>query len=504
MTVSESFEFDDLQGLFRFGYGRLTETCFMLLQISDVDAAKQWLATVDISNAVRASPPPDTALQIAFSVEGLRVLGLRDSVIEGFSGEFIVGMNGDESRSRRLGDIGDSAPDRWDWGDGDARMPHVLLLLYARKGGMENWKNSVWTEQFFHAFRLLRQLPTLYIGPIEPFGFPDGISQPNMDWGLEQSTDLHERDRYSNLLAVGEAVLGYRNEYGLYTDRPLIDAGSDAVAAQLPDAEDRPGMKDLGRNGSYLVIRQLEQDVPGFWRFVDKAADSAPEEREKLAASMVGRDLDGTPLVLSDTSGISGKPPDNNFTYGQDPDGHRCPIGAHIRRSNPRTGDFPTGVTGFFSRLEKILGFGQNRPDEDLIASTRFHRVLRRGRSYGPVLEPEEALGPDAPEAERGLQFICLVASISRQFEFVQNAWSISSRFGGLQNESDPLLGHRAPLTSGEHTDNFNRQDPNGPVRETCHLPRFVTVRGGGYFFIPGIRALRYIATVPVNAGDNP
>lgn len=503
MAISDSFEFDDLQGLFRFGYGRLTETCFMLLGIADVDAAKQWLATVEPGNAVSVSPPPDTALQIAFSVQGLRVLGIRESVVEGFSDEFIVGMNGDESRSRRLGDIGDSAPEQWDWGGGDTEFPHVLLMLYAGDGKMEDWRRSVQTAQFSKAFRLLRQLPTLYIGPIEPFGFPDGISQPDIDWGSEQSTDLHDRDRYSNRLATGEVVLGYRNEYGLYTDRPLIDAGSDADAAHLPDAEDLPGLKDFGRNGSYLVLRQLEQDVPGFWRFVDKAAGSVPEARETLAAAMVGRDLNGRPLVSPDTPGVPGEGPDNDFTYDQDPAGHRCPIGAHIRRSNPRNGDIPAGVTGLLSRLIKILGFGQNRADEDLIASTRFHRLLRRGRSYGPVLVPEEALGPDPPAAERGLQFICLVASISRQFEFVQNAWSMSSRFGGVQNERDPLLGHRAPLTSGEPTDQFNQQDPMGPVRKTCHLPRFVTVRGGGYFFMPGIRALRYIAAVPVNAGDN-
>ena len=110
MMSSSDFEFDDLQGLLRFGHAKLTDTCFMLLDIADADAAKQWLGTAPFSNAVQSTPPPDTALHIAFSAQGLRALGLTESVIENFSDEFITGMSGDESRSRRLGDIEKNAP----------------------------------------------------------------------------------------------------------------------------------------------------------------------------------------------------------------------------------------------------------------------------------------------------------------------------------------------------------------------------------------------------------
>lgn len=264
-------------------------------------------------------------------------------------------------------------------------------------------------------------------------------------------------------------------------------------------------MKDFARNGSYLVLRQLRQDVPGFWQFLDQASGSVAEKREQLAANMVGRARDSTPLVAAareQIPGISAKAHDNQFTYESDADGYQCPFGAHIRRSNPRTGDFPPGVSGFLSRLIKILGFAQKRFDEDLIASTRFHRLLRRGRGYGPVLAPEEAVKPDAPEAERGLQFICLVANISRQFEFVQNAWSMNSKFNGAQQASDPLLGNREPLFNGDSTERFNRPERNGPMVTTCHLPQFIKVRGGAYFFMPGRRALRYIASLPNDGGD--
>ena len=506
MKPSPNFEFDDLQALLRFGSGHLTETHFMLLQIKDADAAGQWLSTAPVSSATATRPPPDTSLQIAFSVDGLRAMGLQEHIIKDFSDEFITGLAGDESRSRRLGDTGENAPEHWEWGGKSGQTPHVLLMLYAQNGKMEDWKKTVETKLFKRAFKLFMTLPTTELEAKEPFGFIDGISQPKIDWAQQQSTDLHERDNYSNRLAVGEVVLGYRNEYGHYTPRPLIDPQQDIHATSLPDAEDEPVMKDFGRNGSYLVIRQLHQDVPGFWQFIDVASNADPEKREQLAASMVGRERDGTPLAPATPNhipGIAWQNRDNHFTYELDPGGTRCPVSAHIRRSNPRTGDYPPGVSGFFSRIIKALGLGQNRPDEDLIASSRFHRLLRRGRSYGPRLTPEDAIKPDASTEPRGLQFICLVANISRQFEFVQNAWNISSKFGGVQNERDPLLGIRAPLLNGEETDHFNHPHPSGPMRTTAHLPQFITVRGGGYFFMPGLRALQYLATTPATDSDS-
>jgi deferrochelatase/peroxidase EfeB len=506
MKNSTDFEFDDLQALLRFGHGKLTDTCFMLLNVVDPVAAKKWLGRAPVSSATTTTPPPATALHIAFSVEGLRVLGIRESIIGGFSDEFITGMAGDESRSRRLGDTGNNSPEHWQWGGDPGQVPHILLMYYAEKDGLEPLRRAVEDEQFAGAFQLLMVLPTDTLRPVEPFGFADGISQPKIDWEREQSTDLHERDRYSNRLAVGEVVLGYPNEYGLYTTRPLIDPQKDGSASLLPDAEDDSLLKDFGRNGCYLVIRQLRQDVPGFWQFLDRETGSVAEEREELAASMVGRNRNGSPLVPVDADNIPGiaqEDHDNHFTFDGDPAGYRCPIGAHIRRANPRTGDFPPGVTGFISRLIKMFGFGRNRQDEDLIASSRFHRLLRRGRGYGPVLTPEEAVKPDAPAGERGLQFVVLVANISRQFEFVQNAWSMSSTFGGTQQERDPLLGIRGTLASDGVTDTFTRPDPAGPRRKTCHLPQFVTVGGGGYFFMPGLRALQYIASSSSESDKN-
>jgi deferrochelatase/peroxidase EfeB len=202
---------------------------------------------------------------------------------------------------------------------------------------------------------------------------------------------------------------------------------------------------------------------------------------------MVGRSLDGEPLVpAADGS--------NAFDYDQDPHGVRCPIGAHVRRANPRTGDYPPGTRGVLLRVIRFFGFDAKAREFDLIASTRFHRLLRRGRGYGPQLSLDQALADPPPAVETGLHFICLAANIGRQFEFVQNAWIMGTRFAGLHGETDPLLGHRMPEPEGEPVDCFSIPRPDGPDRRLCGLPRFVHVRGGAYFFLPGIHALRYLA----------
>lgn len=227
MTEAKAFEFDDLQGLVRFAHGHLSETCFLLLDVVDIQSALEWLGSAPITTAESIRPPPDNALQVAFSANGLRTLGVPDAVIEDFSDEFVAGMASERNRSRRLGDVGANDPQQWTWGGPEREPPHMLLMLYTRSGGIADWEATVAGANFDQAFRLRARLPTDDLGRIEPFGFIDGISQPKIDWQREMSTDVHTRDRYANLLALGETVLGYPNEYGLYTQRPLIDARSD-------------------------------------------------------------------------------------------------------------------------------------------------------------------------------------------------------------------------------------------------------------------------------------
>jgi len=491
MQSKRSIEFADIQALARFGHGHLKESQFLLLHIKNRGRAGEWLRLQQFNSAQHSQTVPDTALQIAFTCAGMDTLGLPTDVLAQFSEEFISGMSGDESRSRRLGDIGQSAPENWQWGHSDRQTIHVLLLLYARSEGFDEFLQRVKSDHFNDAFHILHTLPTSTLEPVEPFGFVDGISQPAIDWEQDQRSDVHARETYSNLLAPGEIVLGYANEYGQLTGRPLIDAGVSTENATLPQAHDKPSSLDLGANGCYLIIRQLQQDVAGFWQFIHDQSDGDAAAGEQLAAAMVGRRKNGEPLTPPSKQpipGISTSNTHNHFNFDDDPQGLQCPVSSHIRRSNPRSADFAPGVTGLPSRLLRMLGFGRKSEYEDLVASSRFHRILRRGRTY---------THPDT-KTETGLQFVCLAGNILRQFEFIQSAWSISSSFAGMREQQDPLLGHRQARVNKLRTDAFMQADQRGAQRKTYSLPEFVTVRGGGYFFMPGLRAISYLGELAV------
>jgi deferrochelatase/peroxidase EfeB len=489
--------YSDIQGLVRFGFGMLTEACFLLLSIRDSSAARSWLKTAPVATAVELDVAPDTALQVAFTREGLQAIGVADDMLQGFSAEFLSGMAGEESRSRRLGDVGANSPEHWQWG-GAMKVPHLLLMLYARPGKLEDWRQAIQGEQWNAAFEVLDCLPTSNLFGVEPFGFKDGISQPTPDWN-RQRTILGDQLEYANLLALGEFLLGYPNEYGKYTDRPLLDA-NDPSSVALPLAEDMPGKRDFGRNGTYVVFRQLQQDVRGFWRFVDRQTNSDPQARQKLAESMVGRRMNGDPLLPTSAQSIAGmdskSAAQNQFTFDSDPNGVGCPFGAHIRRANPRNADLPPGSNGLFARLLHTFGWGNKKYRDDVKASTRFHRLLRRGREYGPGLSPEAAIADGTDAGKHGIHFICIVSNILRQFEFVQNAWVMGTKFDAMTEESDPLLGNREAIAGCPFTNTFSIPQATGVRTRITDAPQFVTVRGGAYFFLPSLSALRYLANI--------
>jgi deferrochelatase/peroxidase EfeB len=488
-----SIDHTDVQGLVRFAHARMTEACYLTLRIRDAAAARAWCAAAPVTTAEYREHPPEVALQVAFTSAGLRSLGVPGDVVAGFSAEFLSGMAGDENRSRRLGDVGANAPAAWPWG-GPGSIPDVLVMLFANPGKLEGWKRTVQDGAWDAAFELMQCLDTSDLDGYEPFGFKDGLSQPEIDWDGKRDVDSPQI-AYGNLVAAGEFLLGYPNEYGKYTDRPLLDS-ADPLGVDLPAAADAPAKKDVGRNGTYLVLRVLEQDVRGFWKFLDGPADSNPNARQQLAESMVGRTMEGQPLAQSE----DGK---NRFTFDDDPAGTRCPLGAHIRRANPRNTDYPNRPSGVLTRLWSMLGFASKGIRADLMSATRFHRILRRGREYGPGLTPEQAVqsaavhhldDPKRDDPKRGLHFICLNANIARQFEFVQSAWLMSTKFDGLSGESDPLMGNRATIGDGHSTANFTIPRELDLRRCVTGLPQFVMVRGGAYFFLPGIRALRYFS----------
>lgn len=470
----------DIQGIFARGYGELEGGCYMLLGVRDAAAARAWLARLAGLVTTADSRPEERALQVAFTHGGLKALGLDDDTLGTFPHEFQDGMTS-RYRRRILGDDGDSAPENWQWGGPNNAPVHVLLMLFARdepsrlefcremSGGFE----AGGVEQIGRTLECVVLRDEANNCSKEHFGFCDAIAMPFVE-------GLGKAGPPSNTIKAGEFILGYPNEYGLLTERAMVKPARDPRGL-LPTDAGGSGDRDLGCNGTYLVFRQLEQHVNRFWQFMEDKTRSAdgtsdPGARIRLASKMVGRWPSGAPLLLSPAADDTRLGHENDFAYyAADPHGFKCPVGSHIRRSNPRDSLDPHPGT------------------EKSIAINKRHQLLRRGRAYGrPVadsMDPSDILRAEAT-GERGLHFICLNANISRQFEFVQQTWANNPKFDGLYNDPDPIIGSRGP---GD--DIFTEQSE--PVRRVVRgLPQFVTVRGGAYFFLPGLAALRYLASI--------
>jgi Dyp-type peroxidase family len=444
--VTVDLERTDIQGLFARGYSNLSLATFLLLGFPNDGSGRRWLADALAGVTSSEDKPERRAVNVAFTSSGLRRLGLEAESVAGFSTEFVSGMT-TPHRQRILADEGSSAAARWAWGGPNTFEVDGVLLLYATDRAevtaLEEEQSALLRR---HGVQVIRRLGTSDLDGFEPFGFRDGVSQPLVEGlgktGPEELT-----------VKAGEFVLGYPNEYGRVTDHP-----------------------PFGRNGSYLVFRQLEQDVRGFWRYLDGATRTAggaedPAARLRLGAKFVGRWPSGAPLVLAPEADEPALGDENDFRYHRDDArGARCPVASHIRRANPRDSLDPDP--------------GSN----DSLELNRRHRLLRRGREYGSPLPIEEALRSEDDGEARGLHFICLSANIARQFEFVQQTWLNNPKFGGLYDDADALVGPSDPY-GGSFT------APADGVRERfTAVPRFVTVKGGAYFFMPGLAALRSLA----------
>ncbi|HYY58146.1 MAG TPA: Dyp-type peroxidase [Pyrinomonadaceae bacterium] len=465
----------DMQGLLMSGYLHLSCANFMLLRITDGEAARRWLARLIERVTTGEGKQEGTSLNVAFTHRGLRNLGLDADTLDTFSRAFIEGM-ATPHRSRILGDAFENAPANWDWGGNDeSKVIDVLLMLYAVD---ETTLEELLREQRAN-FTASGMIEVLSLGAgrqpdiNEHFGFADGMGQPVIE-GAPKSNEALPR----NLIKAGEMLLGHINDYGKPADSPLVKPErdpqhllDDASAFEVtPDA--MTVMRDLGRNGTYLVFRQLAQNVADFWKFLDEATvgpDGQPDRAAstRLAAKLVGRWPSGAPLVMSPDEDNPALAKEDDFGYFEsDARGFACPIGSHIRRSNPRDALGPDSATA--------------------LASANRHRILRRGRSYGHR-QPDPRVDDGVP---RGLHFICLNGDIERQFEFVQQTWVNNPVFGGLHGEVDPIIGH---LDKGDAIMTVQAD----PLRTRVHnMRRFVTVKGGAYFFLPSIKGLRYLASL--------
>jgi Dyp-type peroxidase family len=378
-------------------------------------------------------------LGIAFSYQGLKALGLPQASLDSFPEEFRQGM---AARAEILRDIGDNAPANWEYpfGTSDA---HVALAIYSRD---DSSLESV-LEQARQSQRDLPQIAVVYRMKFSelpdgrnPFGFKDGLHNPHVE-----GSGANPPPGYEPTVKAGEFIMGYYDELG--------------ETATSPEPE------VLRRNGTFIALRKFHTRVASFRKFLREQAES-PEEEELIAAKMVGRWRSGAPLVLApehDDPTLGADPNRNNdFGYSDDMEGLKCPFSAHIRRLNPR------------DALKK-----------DLVA-VNLHHVLRRATNYGPPL-PEGALEDDGEQ--RGGVFLLIGAHIKRQFEFLQSQWITDGDFIGHGREQDPILGN----SQGDGTFTI----PKRPIRRRLHgLPQFVVVRGGEYCFLPGLRALKWLAAL--------
>ena len=411
----------------------------ILLRIGDRRSGREMLRRLADVLPSAAGPGPGGSrafAAVALTFHGLRALGVPEDALASFPVEFQQGM---AARAAILKDTGESAPERW---EAPLGTPDVHVALHALAPDESSLAASLSQAQ-----ETLRELPGVV--PIwrqdvysllherTSFGFKDGISHPAVEGSGIPGTNPHEAP-----FKAGEFVLGYRDETGDFPPMPQPEL--------------------LGRNGTFVVFRKLQTRVGAFRQYLRARAANRAEEA-LLAAKIVGRWPSGAPLVLApeqDDPALGADASRNNaFMYGaDDPRGLKCPLGAHARRMNPR--------------------------DSAIVGAARLHRMIRRGTSYGPML-PEGVQEDDG--ADRGIVFTFIGAHIARQFEFVKTQWVNDGSFFGTPSEMDPLV--------GPHDGTGQFTIPQRPIRRRLtDLPPFVVNRGGDYCFMPGLRALRWIA----------
>lgn len=512
------------QGLVASGFGGLETGRALFLQLGAKGVAwtggGAWLTTLaqvaPVTNAVppaKSEPSQQRAAAIAFTWTGLARMGLSETALASFARPFREGML-QEDRSRRLGDrrsgawletvisggprwsantplredvAGSATPGAYDVtepGPREERIEtpvtvHAVLLLYAESEADANrWcvqVEAALTEQDVHVVHRLPLVLDVEGHGIsrEHFGFADGLSQP-VPYDEAGAVTPSQQDPVQGV-PLGEILIGYTNGHHEKAPGPVVpdDASGRPSQAGLPPHPQAEGFFDLGLNGSYMVVRELKQDVAAFWNSMDANAARIREHdpthsrhvtADWIAERVVGRNRDGHLLCPGGTL-----PPDsqnlpaNDYRFHErDPLGVGCPVGSHVRRANPRDALAP-------NKDER----------QTLLDAANNHRILRRGRKYGPkIADPRRDDG-----ADRGLLFVCLNTDIARQFEFVQHTWLLNSNFATLFEETDPLVGPEGRMTIREE-----------PLRRTLHVDTFVQLVGGDYFFLPSMPALTYLA----------
>jgi Dyp-type peroxidase family len=441
VVESTVLELDDIQHFLISRPPALTAR-YEFLMFHQPACGRAWLKgildKVGTAKNVGSNEADSRWVTIAFTWNGLRALGVNETSLATFPEEFRQGM---AARAEILGTTGANHPEHWVGSLGSPDL-HAIVVLFARNLA-ERERSTREHRKYLvecHGVEALSSLNLEAIPPFnyahEHFGYRDRLSQPAIDGTGDVPTPGSGPP-----IKAGEFFLGYPDESGT---RPAL-----------------PQPEVLSRNGSYLAYLRLEEHVGAFRDFLREHGETA-DEQELIAAKLMGRWRSGAPLTLRTDKDDPALGADmqrtNDFNYGtMDPYGYGCPVGSHIRRMNPR----------------------------DTAENMQRRKMIRRGGTYGPPL-PE-----GAPEdgVERGIAAFVGCASLVRQFEFAMNVWVNDPKFKDLGNERDPFV--------GTQDGTFDITLPKRPIRKKIKgLPAFTTVRGGAYFFLPGMKALRYLATL--------
>lgn len=481
---SRSQEGGDVQALLGTGFKTLTHCRYLLLGIDDAGRAAVWLEAlkalglIKCLNDVGASeesadgrPFISEAVQLAFSYQGLRRLQLDEDTNYPFPTAF-SGAMASVGRAPLLGDRDRGA---WRWGDvrldaaqTDDSEVHILVAHFRETPFDDSAPGLLSPDRqrlAAHGLRVVRLVDTCpyYIeAGVEPFGFRDGVSQPLIAEFQGSPSDGPD------CVSAGEFLLGHVNVYGENAYCPDASgfkkfAGNDKTA--------------FARNGTYLAVRQIRQDVPRLRRLEDELGCRTGQTRPTPVERMMGRRKDGKPILACPTEHTPGDL--NGFQFRLDDlEGFHCPRGSHVRRGNPRD----------------ALGWDH----ESGVFASKLHRLLRRGRAYresAPCQGTQNLCSAVAvaKDCGAGLFFVALNSDLERQFEFVQSRWIASSTFADLSSESDPILGETERPFSAAGFEPVGSRLPS--------LPELTKVVGGGYFFMPGLQALDYLVRCAKGSG---
>lgn len=482
----------DIQAILGSGFMPLRHCTFWLLHVDHRGCAREWLRRVlnghfvkSVADLGRVSDAGvsghrtrhrhDEVATIALSYAGLKALDIKVDEQFPFPTAFTMGMSSDE----RAALLGDENVSKWTWLDTTADAAHLLVAHYRSDAAPDYdglFANEPWEDRGFRKISRVdscpsyaERIPTLRGDDddawhaFEPFGFRDGVANPIVDGlrtlGHKDSTSGGPQD---SLIAPGEFILGHVNEYGERAYCPDVEKWPQRT---LPDGS----LSRFGFNGSYLAVRQIRQKVEEF-RIFDDANASSDNHTPSITELMIGRRKDGSSLVRCPQAPAAV----DDFRYRtNDCEGFQCPRGSHIRRANPRD----------------VLGWDSASG----ILASRLHRLLRRGRVYAKSSSDCGAIQASPPKAHRkecgdGLFFMALNGNLERQFELVHARWLQGTSFGDLSKESDPILG------SGGSASFSIQSVPVG--RKIDELPAFTELVGGGYFFVPSLSALRFIASL--------